>query len=151
MNNATIDREHLGVIIVDHGSRRLESNAMLLDVVAMFRAQNDYSIVEPAHMEIAEPSIATAMASCVEQGAKLVIVHPYFLLPGRHWNDDIPRLAAKAAHEHVGMRFLVTAPLGLHNLMGEVINHRINHCLLHASGSAEACDLCAGTDKCQIR
>ena len=37
-------------------------------------------IVEPAHMELAEPSIATAFARCVERGATTVVVFPYFLL-----------------------------------------------------------------------
>ena len=87
---------HLGVILVDHGSRRDESNAMLLDVVRNFADATGFSIVEPAHMELAEPSIATAFTRCIERGASSVVVFPYFLLPGRHWNDDIPRLAAEA-------------------------------------------------------
>ena len=52
-----------------------------------------------------------------------------FLLPGRHWNDDIPRLAAAAARQHPGVRYLVTAPFGLHPLMAEVMRQRIEHCL----------------------
>ena len=88
-----------GVIIVDHGSRLAESNQMLERLAKMFgeRFADRYQIVEPAHMELAEPSIATAFARCVERGATTVVVFPYFLLPGRHWNDDIPRLAAAAA------------------------------------------------------
>jgi len=146
-----IDDQHLGVILVDHGSRREESNAMLLDVVRDFAKSTGYSIVEPAHMELAEPSIATAFAHCVARGAKTVVVFPYFLLPGRHWNDDIPRLAAEAAREHPGIRYLVTAPFGLHPLMAEVMRQRIEHCLAHTGGHAEACELCAGTDRCQLR
>src|SRR5882724_1377628 len=84
----------LGVIVVDHGSRREESNALLLDVVESFVDATGMPIVEPAHMELAEPSIATAFARCVTRGATTVVVFPYFLLPGRHWNEDIPRLAA---------------------------------------------------------
>ena len=142
---------HLGVILVDHGSRRDESNAMLLDVVRNFTDATGFSIVEPAHMELAEPSIATAFARCVERGATTVVVFPYFLLPGRHWNEDIPRLAAEAARQHSGIRYLVTAPFGLHPLMAEVIRQRIEHCLAHTQGQADACELCDGTDRCQLR
>ncbi|WJX78215.1 sirohydrochlorin ferrochelatase [Trifolium repens] len=39
-----------GVIIVDHGSRRKESNLMLNEFVEMFRQKTGYQIVEPAHM-----------------------------------------------------------------------------------------------------
>src|SRR4051812_27374543 len=141
----------LGVIVVDHGSRREESNSLLLDVVRSFVDATRMSIVEPAHMELAEPSIATAFARCVERGATTVVVFPYFLLPGRHWNDDIPRLASAAAKEHPGIRYLVTAPFGLHPLMAEVMQQRIAHCLAHTRGEADACELCAGSERCQLR
>src|SRR5690606_28705651 len=124
----------------DHGSRRDESNEMLLDVVDAFRHQARWAIVEPAHMELAEPTIATAFARCVEQGAQLVIVFPYFLAPGRHWNEDIPRLAAEAARPHRGVRHLVTAPLGLHPLMLQIINERIEGCLAQSSFRVAAPD-----------
>ena len=140
-----------GIILVDHGSRRGESNAMLLEVAAMFARRSPYTIVEPAHMELAEPSIVTAFGRCVQRGARLVVVHPYFLLPGRHWDEDIPKLVAAAAAGHPEVPYLVTAPLGLHERMAEIISERIAHCLEHSRTGAEACDLCADTDKCRIR
>ncbi len=146
-----IENPQLAVILVDHGSRREESNALLLDVVRSFAASSGYAVVEPAHMELAEPSISTAFDRCVERGATTVVVFPYFLLPGRHWSEDIPRLAAAAARNHPGVRYLVTAPFGLHPLMAEVMQQRIEHCLSHTQGDDSACELCAGTDGCQLR
>lgn len=121
----SIDTAILGVILVDHGSRREESNRLLLDVVQQFAELSGLPIVEPAHMELAEPTIAAAFKRCVERGATMVVVFPYFLLPGRHWHDDIPRLAAEAAAAHPGVKYLVTAPFGLHPLMSAVIQERI--------------------------
>src|SRR5687767_8033850 len=103
-----LDPDRLAAIVVDHGSRRAESNDALLDVVAKFRESSPIRIVEPAHMELAEPSIDTAFGRCAEQGATLIVVHPFFLLPGRHWRHDIPRLAAEAAAKRPGVSFLVT-------------------------------------------
>lgn len=145
------DKSRTGVIIVDHGSRRSQSNDMLLEVVAMFRQHSDWPIVEPAHMELAEPSIATAYDRCVEQGASVIVVHPYFLLPGKHWNTDIPHLTEQAAASHPNTRFLITSPLGIHAGMAKVMNARIDHCLSHAAGEAEECEMCRGTGKCQLR
>jgi sirohydrochlorin ferrochelatase len=145
------DCHELGLILVDHGSRRDESNAMLIDVVRNFEAATGLAIVEPAHMELAEPSIDTAFSRCIARGATTIVVFPYFLLPGRHWNEDIPRLAADAASKHSGIRYLVTAPFGLHPLMAQVMRERIDHCLAHTAGEADACELCAGTDRCQLR
>lgn len=146
-----IDGGTIGVILVDHGSRREESNAMLLEVVRDFESSAGFAIVEPAHMELAEPSIETAYAKCVKRGATKIIVFPYFLLPGRHWHEDIPRLALAAAHKHPSTTYLVTAPFGLHPLMSEIMRQRIEHCLAHTAGTAEACELCAGTERCQLR
>ncbi len=117
------------VILVDHGSRRKESNELLLQVVEAYRQHADWQIVEPAHMELAEPSIATAFARCVERGAERIIVFPYFLGPGRHWDHDIPALSAKAAQACGGVDFLVTAPFGLHELMLQVIDQRIEEAM----------------------
>jgi sirohydrochlorin ferrochelatase len=125
----TNDNERIGVILVDHGSRRDESNQMLLEVVDAYRQHANWQIVEPAHMELAEPSIATAFSRCVEQGANLVVVFPYFLAPGKHWHEDIPRLAAEAAAAHPGVHHVVTEPLGLHELMLKIIDDRIGESL----------------------
>jgi sirohydrochlorin ferrochelatase len=145
------DPDNTGIIIVDHGSRRAESNDMLLEVVAQFRRATDWPIIEPAHMELAEPSIATAFGRCVERGATTIVVHPYFLLPGRHWHTDIPALTAEAAASHPGTRFLVTAPLGLHPQMSAVMQDRVVHCLAHVAGEAEECEVCRGTGRCELR
>ena len=64
-------QEPIGLIVVDHGSRRAESNAMLEQMVGQVAATVPYDIVEPAHMELAEPSIAAASStsagmSCVQ-------------------------------------------------------------------------------------
>jgi len=145
-----VDRANLGVILVDHGSRRGESNELLVEIVRQFAAASGLPIVEPAHMELAEPSIATAFQKCAERGAQTIVVFPYFLLPGRHWHEDIPRLAAEAARHHPGVRYLVTAPLALHPLINDIISQRIEHCLAYACGQTDACDLCAETDYCQL-
>ncbi len=140
-----------GIVIVDHGSRRAASNEMLESFVEVFRQNGSYSIVEPAHMELAEPSIATAFGRCVAQGAERVVVMPYFLLPGRHWQDDIPHLAAAAAERHPGVPYLVGAPFGHHPLIHEVVSSRLAHCLLQADGRASECEICAGSGGCQFR
>jgi len=124
---------------------------MLEVFVSSFAESSPYGIVEPAHMELAEPSIATAFGKCVQRGAKHVVVCPYFLLPGKHWTEDIPALTDAAAANHAGVSYLITAPIGLHPLMHGVIQSRIDHCLSHVAGKAEECESCAGTGLCAVR
>ena len=40
----------IGIIIIDHGSRREESNQYVITVARDFQKSKDYRIVEPAHM-----------------------------------------------------------------------------------------------------
>ena len=49
----------VGIIIVDHGSRKAEANEMLFDIVDQYKQFSNNKIVEAAHMELAEPSIKT--------------------------------------------------------------------------------------------
>ena len=132
-----------GIIIVDHGSRRSESNRMLEEVARLFgeRFRERYDVVEPAHMELSEPSIATAFARCVERGATRVVVCPFFLGPGKHWTGDIPRLAADAAANHPGTRYHVTMPIGIDDLILQLLEKRVSHCVEHDY----LCDNCRGT------
>lgn len=118
-----------GVIIVDHGSVRAESNETLEELVDRFRLRHKGGNIEPAHMELAEPSIATAFERCVEQGAKHIIVIPYFLGPGKHWKHDIPNLTREAADRHDGVSFQVGEPIGLHPMMLDVVDARLNDAL----------------------
>ncbi|MGB5697382.1 MAG: CbiX/SirB N-terminal domain-containing protein [Polyangiales bacterium] len=109
-------RRRRAVLLIDHGSRRPQANALLNEVSALVKQRlGAGSVVEPAHMEIAEPTIAQGFARCVEQGATMVIVHPFMLAPGRHVTEDLPRLVAQAASAHQGVTFAMAAPLGSHS------------------------------------
>lgn len=117
------------IVIVDHGSKRKESNDKLVEMVDLFIEHTEHKIVEPAHMELASPSIADAFDRCIERGATRVMISPFFLLPGRHWTHDIPALAAEAAAKHPGVEHRVAAPLGLHRLMAQMLKIRIDEAL----------------------
>ncbi len=102
---------------------------MLLEVVRAFVEDSGAAIAEPAHMELALPDIAEAFSRCVARGAKRVVIHPYFLSPGRHSTTDIPALALDAAAAHPGVPFVVTGPLGLDSRLCEVILRRVRDAL----------------------
>lgn len=121
--------EVVGIILVDHGSKRPAANAMLHDVVEMFKRVSGQKVVEAAHMELAAPTIGEAFAACVAQGAGRVLIHPYFLSPGRHSTTDIPRMAQEAAAEFPGVSYHVTQPLGLDDRIAEVMMSRLAHCV----------------------
>lgn len=118
-----------GIILIDHGSRRPEANEMLNGVVHVFKESTGTSIVEPAHMELAEPTLADAFSLCVEQGATEIVIHPYFLAPGRHSTQDIPKMAEHAACLFPEIPYRVTDALGIDSRMSEIILKRIRESL----------------------
>jgi len=102
----------VGIIVVDHGSKREVANLRLIEVVKQLKKSCKYDICEPAHMELAEPTISTAYQKCVEQGANFIICHPFFLAKGKHFAEDIPRLLENAARQHKDTSYFLTDPLG---------------------------------------
>ena len=112
------------ILIVDHGSRRTEANAMLEEVAQLVRQKRPNLIVRIAHMELAEPTIAQGVQACVDAGATEIIVHPYMLSPGRHATQDIPQMAQEAAKSFPNITITTTAPLGLHEKLADVVLER---------------------------
>jgi sirohydrochlorin ferrochelatase len=135
-----------GIIIVDHGSRRTESNQLLEQIAQLFaqRFTEKYGIVEPAHMELAEPSIASAYARCVERGAQHILVAPFFLGPGKHWTQDIPALTAAVAAKFPETVYHVSQTLGIDDLILDLLDKRVSFCVQNRY----ECDACRGTIRC---
>ena len=118
--------EVVGVIVVDHGSRKAESNERLKQLVSDYKDLSQLSLVEPAHMELSEPSIATAYRRCVEQGATRVVCFPFFLSPGRPVQEGIPTLLEEAAAQNPGIPYAITDPLGMHKSVLTIIEDTVS-------------------------
>ena len=99
------------LLLIAHGSRREASNDEVRDLAQALKHQtgDEFSIVECAFLELAEPSIPDGVSVCVEKGAESVTVLPYFLSAGRHVVSDIPEelQKAQAKHQQVNIK---TAP-----------------------------------------
>lgn len=114
------------MVLVDHGSREPEANRLLEAVAERLRARLPGRSVRVAHMELVPPGLADTIEACVAEGAREIVVHPYFLAPGRHASRDVPRIAAEAAARHPGVEVRVTAPLGLHEGIVEAVLARLS-------------------------
>ncbi|MEO0474386.1 MAG: CbiX/SirB N-terminal domain-containing protein [Planctomycetota bacterium] len=130
-----------GVIICDHGSRRAQSNESLEEVARLFadRFAADCGVVEPAHMELAMPDIAAAYEACVKRGANHIVVLPFFLARGKHFMRDIPSLTSQAAVDFPGTTYQIAEPLGIDDLILDLLKKRLdaNDQPILASGEAD--------------
>ncbi len=113
------------ILLIDHGSRRAEANALLEDVADQVRRRAPESIVEVAHLEIAEPDIDEGINACVKKGATQIVVHPYFLGPGRHTTEDIPAQVERAGKKHPNVRIRISEALGGHAALIDAILDRV--------------------------
>ncbi len=117
------------ILLAGHGSPKQDANS--LDHIAhllhnMIHPECDNNCVRVAYLQFAEPDIATALEQCVNDGAKRVIIHPYFLSSGMHVTKDIPGIIKEAGARYTGVEFVYTEPLGVHNKLAELVYERIN-------------------------
>jgi sirohydrochlorin ferrochelatase len=102
------------LLIVAHGSRRQASNEEVRALGERVRDLRDPGIdqVEVAFLELAEPSIPAGLARCVEQGAREIVVFPYFLAAGTHVASDIPEALAEFREHHPDVEIRLASHLG---------------------------------------
>ncbi|KXZ50539.1 hypothetical protein GPECTOR_16g714 [Gonium pectorale] len=151
LNGAVADK--VGVVIVDHGSRKKDSNEMLVEFGRLYEQLTGQEIVEVAHMEIARPTIEEAVARCAERGARRVVIAPYFLSRGRHIQEDIPALVREAQQKHPGLQCTIADPIGIDPLMVRLIGNRVAAALERPGpdgvAAAAAAPALAVTDRAQ--
>lgn len=114
--------QRLAIVLIDHGSQRAEANAQLEELRNRVASQRPQARVSTAHLEVAEPGLQRAIDDCVAEGATLIVVHPFFLSPGRHTQQDVPEQIRVARERHPTVAILQSEPLGLsEELVGLVL------------------------------
>jgi sirohydrochlorin ferrochelatase len=112
------------LLLMAHGSRETEANDDLHYVASEMRKRGGFAIVEAAFLELAEPSILVGASRCVEQGAKRVVMLPYFLSAGVHVRRDLTAHRDVLAAHFPEVTFRLAEPLGQHPQLLEVVAAR---------------------------
>jgi sirohydrochlorin ferrochelatase len=112
------------LLLIAHGSRRPEANADLDHLAGVLRARGEWRHVQPAYLELCEPSIAQAGEMCVAAGAKRVVMVPYFLSAGVHVVEDLTAARYELTKRYPAVEFVLAEPLGRHPLLAEMVAER---------------------------
>jgi sirohydrochlorin ferrochelatase len=112
------------LLLMAHGSREADANDDLHHVAGEMRRRGGFDVVQAAFLELAEPTIPDAAARCVEQGAKCVVMLPYFLSAGVHVRRDLAALREELTGRFPKIEFRLAEPLGQHPLLLEVVAAR---------------------------
>ena len=107
-------------MVAAHGSRAEAANDAHRAVVARLAQQVPTAVV-PAFLELTVPSIADAIDVAVAGGATTVVVLPYFLHPGRHLSEDLPRIVADATGRHPSVTVRLAPSFGADPALGDVL------------------------------
>ena len=115
----------LGLLIIDHGSRRPEANAQVLDMAQrVARLVPAGTPIATAHLDVCPPTIAEGIATLLAQGVDELSVLLYFLADGRHVREDIPGLVRAALATHPQVRVAIGEALGPDDVLAALMLRR---------------------------
>ena len=118
-----------GVIVFTHGSRVKEGNEIMVRLVDKLRSRLGYDLVEPCFMELSEPTIPSAIEKLVVRGCNHIFGYAFFLVPGRHLQQDIPAIIEEALKNHRGVTYEITEPMMDDPAMLDMVEKRIERAL----------------------
>lgn len=113
------------VILMGHGSRVPDAGKGMEEVAAMLRQSGGYGIIETCYMSRLGVRFPEIFAKCVQQGAKKVILIPYFLHLGLHMRLDIPTMMKKEATKYPSVELVFGKNLGFDELLVSLVRKRI--------------------------
>jgi sirohydrochlorin cobaltochelatase len=126
-----IDMEDSGLMVLSHGSRDLKANSSLEQVVAEIEKRAFFGGVRLAFLQINSPSGPEAASDLIRCGAKQVIVLPYFLHPGNHVQEDLPKLLQLLQGDYPNIKFKISEILGKSPVISDILRDRSITALIH--------------------
>lgn len=102
------------LLLAAHGTRDAAGLAQTRELRRLITSRVPGLPVELGFLELADPSIAEAVARLISGGARRVTVAPLLLFAAGHAKDDIPALLAECTHEHRDLEIRLAPPLDCH-------------------------------------
>jgi sirohydrochlorin ferrochelatase len=120
-----LDRAKTAVLLIAHGSRNDGANRDLFELAGRLEGGGGHPIVEASFLELAEPGITVGGDRCVDRGAEVVLMVPYFLSSGVHLNRDLTEAREELQAKHPAVRFRLGVALGPDPLLDDLVVKRI--------------------------
>ncbi|MEY9975567.1 sirohydrochlorin chelatase [Lysinibacillus sp. RC79] len=113
------------ILYIAHGSRVKAGVEQAVTFLKSVQQEIEIPIQEISFLELATPTIAEGIASCINRGATAIAIVPILLLAAQHAKHDIPREIDQAKKQHPQVRFTYGEPLGVHELLIDTLQTRI--------------------------
>ena len=114
----------IGLIVFAHGSRVVAANEGVRRTAAAAAERCGIDLWAAAFLELAEPTLESAVDRLMGRGAAKIIVTPYFLTMGIHLQRDLPELLRAIAVKRPGLDIVQSAPLDGHPALVDILTDR---------------------------
>ncbi len=116
-----------GIVLLAHGSRgeKIEG-ARVKELVELLRGRmSNGDIVQPAFLQFNQPDLEQAITSLVTAGTTDIVVLPYFLFEGAHYNQHIPAELQRIETKYPGVNIRMTRGLGVDHRLIDILEARL--------------------------
>ncbi len=117
------------IIILGHGSRVADACKNVALVAQRLKEKYHYPIVDYCFMSRLGPYFPETLENVVAQGAKKIVVLPYFLSDGLHIVLDIPEMLQKEARRYPDVSLVLGKNLGFDDLLVDLLHKRLTESL----------------------
>lgn len=114
------------IILIGHDSRVPGATQSMEQVARALQASGRYVQVTVCKFSRRSSLFSETLAHLVQQGAKRVLVQPYFLNEGVHIKCDIPNMMQDIGKEHPDVQLVMGMPLGFDRLLVDLVAKRID-------------------------
>ncbi|MCF6248031.1 MAG: CbiX/SirB N-terminal domain-containing protein [Desulfobacula sp.] len=116
------------LIIAAHGSRKKESNQELVSLTARvaIKLKKNFDRVEHAFLQFGEPLIEEQIENLIDDGARKIVIFPFFIGSGSHILVDIPDLVKSVQQKYGHIEFKITRHLGKISAIEDVIVNEVS-------------------------
>ena len=113
------------LLLLGHGSRKADANHPLAELARMTAAELGGCRFAVAYLQLAHPTLAQAVEELASSGARRIAILPFFLFPGAHVTEDVPREVALLRERFPRTEILLAPHLGVHPLLARVAAERV--------------------------
>jgi sirohydrochlorin ferrochelatase len=117
------------LVALAHGSRDPRSARAVRGLVDEVRAIRPDLRVEPAFLDLCDPTFPAVVDALVREHVEEVVVVPLLLSDAYHARVDVPSAVAEATARHEGLRIRATSVLGLAPSLLDVLDRRMRAAL----------------------
>jgi sirohydrochlorin ferrochelatase len=117
--------ETTGLIIAGHGSRYPGAMDSFHAFVKTIAKECPGIQVTGANLELVPPSMEESALKLIQQGIAHIRIYPFFLLPGRHTEKDIPERTQKLQDQYPDVIFDILPSLGQNTSLIELLAREV--------------------------